>query len=397
MHRSLLHEDRPLPRRRGKPEIMSQFLILLCSIWTTCLAAATQTWTWETYSDGRDVWLRSACDGAVIFDYRLGAGGAIAEMRDVADGKKRLLSPSFQGETTDRIIQWTWWSSSITHAVAELPKFEHRFNVTQGGDFAGQLAPIIAVIMQPSSRHVDVYSVPEDQWKSQQQAAMQTKISALTRYEMATDGVLIIRRIMLVGRVMLHGKITPLTKLYVEGWTPFDRSGTFDGLALGLDQKGTPNWWYRAGENIPNYPGLSAAKTNGYAVVFPTQNSQTNPAVGLVFGKGEVTPAGKGNAYLLNTMSWDNGIGVLPALQLADVAEDSVIEVTLALLPRRQLDADMAAKLHALVPQIPAPILHPPGTAFTGEMADIIARLHANRSAAGKRTEHLASQRVTSP
>jgi|GEM_PF-2088270 len=376
---------------------MSRRFTLLLSIAATHIVAAAPTWTWKTFTDERDIWLRSSCDGVLMFDYRLGAGGAIAEMRDVPSGNKRLLSPSFQGEATDRIIQWTWWSDSITNAVAGLPSFEHRFNVTQGGDFVGQPAPIIAVMIRPKENIVDVFSVPQDQWKTQQQSFMKNKISALTRYEMAADGVLKVRRVMLVDRVKLTGKTTPFAKLYIEGWSPFDRSGTFDGLALALDGKGTPNWWYRAGENIPNYPVLAAAKTSGYAVVYQTSNPQANPAVGLVFGTGEVIPANKSNALVLNTMSWDNGIAILPALGLADVAEGSVIDVTIALLPRRSLDAEMSARLRALVPQIPAPIVHPPGTAFTGEIAKIVTQLRANQSSTGKRTEHLATQISTTP
>lgn len=353
-------------------------------------AAADPVWTWQAFTFQNDVWLRSYADGKGMFDFRLGAGGAIAEMRDVQAGYKRLLSPSFQGEATDRIIQWTCWSDSITHPITGLPSFEHRFNITQGGDFSGQITPTLSVCIRSGVNIVDVYSVPQDQWKTQQQAHMQSKFSTLTRYEMADGGVLKIRRVILVDRVYLSGAETQFAQLYLEGWSPFDRSGTFDGLALSLDSKGDPNWWYQAGSNIPNYPSFATASTHGYAVVYQVGSHQTHTAVGLVFGRGQVNPATAGNAYVLNMMSWDNGIGILPAIRLSGVALGSVIDSTIAVLPHSGLNAEMSAELSALVPQIPAPVVHPPTADLGGELGDIVARLQANLLTTGVRTQNLA-------
>ena len=50
---------------------------------------------------------------------------------------QNLLAPSFQGERTDRVVQWTLWElgQTIRHNVASLPDFEDRFNLTQAGTF----------------------------------------------------------------------------------------------------------------------------------------------------------------------------------------------------------------------------------------------------------------------
>jgi hypothetical protein len=359
--------------------------------------AADPLWTWEAFTYENDVWLRSYYNGQGMFDFRLGAGGAIAQMRDVQASYKRLLSPSYSGEVTDRIIQWTWWSDSITNVVAGLPTFEYRFNVTQGGTYANQISPTMTVHINPGTNIVDVYSMPLDQWKTQQQPYMQSKISALTRYEMAADGVLKVRRVMLVDHVYLHGAETQFRKLYVEGWSPFDRSGTFDGLALAVNANGTPTWWYKAGYNIPNYPNFAVSNTHGYAVVYKISSPSTSTAVGLVYGQGQVAPAGAGNTHVLNSMDWNNGIAILPALNLNDVALGSVIDVTVALVPRRTLTSDMASQLTALVPQIPAPVVYPSNTTFSGELAYIVPQLQANLNQSGQRTEHLAALIVTEP
>lgn len=354
--------------------------------------AVEPVWTWKTSINQGDVWLRSEAGGQGMFDFRLGAGGAIAELRDIQADNKRLLSPSFQGEATDRIIQWTWWSETVTNVVEGLPAFEHRYNLTQGGTFSGGISPSMSVHIKEGSNIVDVYSVPLDQWKTEQQPHMKGKVSALTRYEMAPNGVLKVRRVMLVDHVKLRGKKMGFENLYIESWSPFDRSGTFDGLALAVDSSGNPTWWYLAGTNIPNYPGLAVASTSGYAVVYRNGSHQTNTAVGLVFGKGQVSPATDGNSHVLNLMTWDNGIGILPALNLTNVAPGSVIDSTFALVPRRALDAEMAAQLTALVPQIPAPVVHAPGSkTFTGELGGIVKQLRTNLKESGKRTQNLAA------
>ena len=65
-----------------------------------------------------------------------------SETISVADDKiEELLSPSFREEATDRVIQWTWWSSSALNPIKGLPEFEWRYNVTQGGNFSGRFTP----------------------------------------------------------------------------------------------------------------------------------------------------------------------------------------------------------------------------------------------------------------
>lgn len=74
---------------------------------------------WKVEVEGEDVWLKLSAGGSNTFALRLGAGGAISEIKG---GGKSLLSPSFQGEVTDRVIQWTIWSDTVTNRVASLPK-----------------------------------------------------------------------------------------------------------------------------------------------------------------------------------------------------------------------------------------------------------------------------------
>jgi hypothetical protein len=387
-----------MDNRPPSAPLLGLLTTVLLFLLAPCLRAA-DNWTWESSIVKDDLWLASSFHGRKQFTFRIGAGGAISELRDVHEKDQPLLSPSFKGEATDRIIQWTAWSDSVTHPIPALPKFEWRFNVTQGGTFVGQLSPTTLVRKSPDGRTLDVYSVPQDQWKSEQQPHMRGKLAALTRYEMAGSGVLKIRRVLRVGDVTLDGNpMAGFEQFYLEAWTPFLRSpGAFDALALSIDPAGKPDLWYRAGQNLPAYPRLKVATTKGYGAVFNTGDPARHTAVALVYGVKQVHVVSDppredaANQYVLNSMEWDNGIAVLPALSLHDLKEGAIIDQTLYLIPRPAMDAEMAALLGELVKATPAPAVYPPGTHLTGELAEIATTLKASLSQPGHRTDHLAT------
>ncbi len=209
-------------------------------------ANAEETQQWKVETERNDIWLKLSFGGNIDFALRLGAGGAISEIKR---GGQPLLSPTFQGEATDRIIQWTIWSDTVTNRVALLPKkFEWRFNITQGGSFDGTISPSTEVRIDAGLGIVDVYSVPQDQWRTEQREAMQCKLSCLTRYEMRPEGVLLIRRWIRVGDLALNGQRSTFADLQVEAWNPFLRdTAAFDAVALGLDEQGNPNQIFPVG------------------------------------------------------------------------------------------------------------------------------------------------------
>ena len=217
-----------------------------------------------------DIWLFLFKNGQATYDFRLGAGGAIAEMRDRTAGFKHFLAPSFNGEVTDRVVQWTIWSFNghIKNAGATgLPDFEKRYNVTQGGTFTNQIHEVISVAVNQSINRVDVYSKSGLQWKSANQNALKGIHTALTRYTLDDRGFLKVRRIVLVAQPSQNGVPKNWTDLYLEGWTPMKAGqNDFNGLALGLNNNGDPTHWYLHNYNIPTYPQWEANTLNGYAV-----------------------------------------------------------------------------------------------------------------------------------
>ena len=361
--------------------------LIACSVALSWLSAARANWTWQAFTFDNDIWMRTFDDGQPIFDYRLGAGGSVAEVRNIPNGFQRLLSPSFNGELTDRVIQYTTWSNTVLNVVPELPAFEHRYNLTQAGTADGLLSPTMDVEINQATQTIDVWSVPQDQWRAQQQSAMSSATSTLTRYQMLEEGVLQIRRILRVGDVTLNGAPTNFDDLYVEAWTPFDRSpDTFNALALGLDAAGTPNWWYRAGFNIPNYPQFDADVTKGYAVAYNEQAPNDSSALAIVYGQGDIVSDGSSDVHQLNSLDWNNGLAALPGLHLYDVDTGTIIDQSVFLVAREGLDAELSSLLTQLAAEAPAPVVYDPQTAFSGELADIVARLNQQ---VGERTDEL--------
>ncbi len=62
----------------------------------------------------KDLWVRVLYQDKPLYDFRIGAGGVIAEFRDATVGyRKLLMSPSRTGGEIDRVIQEVFWAYNI--------------------------------------------------------------------------------------------------------------------------------------------------------------------------------------------------------------------------------------------------------------------------------------------
>ena len=384
-----------------------------------CLASSNRCvaqWTWDIKNDGTDIWLQSSLNRQSMFDYRLGTGGAIGEMRDNLNNNRSLLATSFAGESTDRIIQSTVWSQNIQNDIRKRGyQYYDRFNLTQGGTKSGRFSPTMQVLTNPQANRVDIYSVARDQWDSLQQPHMQSQFSTMTRYEMKDDGVLRIRRVMRVGEVTVDGRSEEFDRMYLEAWTPFRQKGVFNSMTRKIKSTGKParNFSYRGNESFPTYPGWRVEETKGYAAVYKKKDPQSNRAAGIVFGQKQLEHAGfsgdnpNNDRYVLNSMAWrlgtDKGIAVLPGIEFDrigmanPVTAGSIIDQSIEIVARHGLDAEFGELLRELSGELPAPILYSSDYAFTGELAGIVSQLNANLSLQGTRTDHLGAISQTVP
>ena len=368
--------------------LVGLFMLIAGAVRIAEAANADGTNQWKVEFEGDDVWLKLSSGGSNAFALRLGAGGAVSEIKG---GGQSLLSPSFQGEVTDRIMQWTIWSDTVTNRVASLPKkFEWRFNVTQGGCFDGTISPTTEVWIDAGRGIVDVYSVPQDQWKTEQREAMRCQLSCLTRYEMKPDGVLLIRRWIRVGDLTLNGQRTAIADLQVESWNPFlRRAAAFDAVALGLDEQGNPTKVHSTGAGFPHYPKIPADQTAGWAVVFNQHKLTNAPCIAVVFGREN--PLSHGGKQELNLMQWRDGLAVLPKAVFRNVEPGSVLEHSLVLVFRSRFDARSRDQLNVLAKTIPPPKLWRPTGEKTREIVKIAEKLAGNEGVVGMRTEHLGT------
>ena len=364
-----------------------------------CLAASRlpAAWTWAERNDGTDLWLTASRDGSALFDLRLGAAGSIAELRYRPAGGQDLLANPYGNNDTDRVVQWTLWSDSYAATSAGVSE---PFNEDLAGSGDGTFTPTVAV--QSAGPVLDVYSLPQDQWDQSLNAAMQARYSALTRYELLPNGVLKVRRVVLTGSVANQPDGGRSYDVYFEQWNPFRvDAASFSAYALSLDAGGRPDWWYRAEDNVPYYQYLPAVNSFGYAVIYQEAAWQTQPVVGVVFGTQDVAFApdpelgSTSGRHVFNSMGWgeqtpgDQGIALLPALELFAVPSQSVIDYTYYLVLRPGADAALKSDLETLAAATPAPTLYGPSHVFSGELGSIVATLGANWAAPGFRTDHL--------
>ena len=369
--------------------LRSTLLVLLLAGGAVAAEQRPARWKWSMLHQGDDVRLECSSGAKIGYSFTIGAGGGISAIDDLDSKPQSLLAPTFKGEHTDRIVQWTAWCDDIVSDIKTAAPSAGRFNITQGGDVEGSFATIVDVVPDEKNHRLDVFAVPQEQWKVEQQKEIHCRLSCLTRYDLLPEGVLKISRFIRIGKVTLHGKPTRFNRLYVEGWTPFLRSPkAFDAVATGLDGNGVPTRSYATGKAFPYYPNIDATASAGYAVAFNDKHPK-GTALGVVFGSKPPTPAGKQNQCLLNLMEWDDGVAILPGVVFHDVEQGSIVEQTIYLLARPGLSKEMRDLLTATAASASPPTLHAPAALAAGDLRQIDARLNANTEKPGQKTEHL--------
>lgn len=339
-------------------------------------------WNSRVQLVGNDVWLRTVKpNGTAHLDIRLGAAGVIAEIRDVDTGKS-LLAPSFNNEVTDRVAQWTIWEigSVVRHDVPSLPDFEDRFNMTQAGTFQNVLNGTTDVDVDFREREVDVWSVVNHNWKSEQNPHMQGTLTTLTRTTILEGGAILVRRIVRIGEIRLNGRTVSLSDPYFEAWTPFSDS-EFNSLALSINANGTPTQWFADGVNIPLYPFTPVEDTRGWAISYDRNRIYNSNNLAVIFGtdKGTVQRADgtvtDSHRFALNSMDFSGGMAILPGLLPGGLTEGAIIDQHLILLPGKGINGATPVQLDALAKRLPPPRVYHAGAELGGELVTIADRL----------------------
>ncbi|MEV6040731.1 hypothetical protein AB0L65_57155 [Nonomuraea sp. NPDC052116] len=358
----------------------------------TPAAAAAKGWTWKLLTEGTDVWQRNSWKGREQFDFRLGGGGCIPQMRHCPTGYRPLLSPTYEGEETDRVMQAVLWGLNVEAATNVL---DRRWNVNQAGTRPGAYQRTVRV-ERTTPTATDVWTIADRQWYAELVAdfAGSDAVPQLTRYTRLSNGTLEIRRVIRLPKVVNAGTTVANVEFYLENWLPFLRSAdAFTALALRLDANGDPSEWYRAGQNIPYYPWTPTSTTSGYAMVYQEGTHRTTPNVAVVFSKNPGTKHATSAVFenVRNSMDWDTGIGILPGAHIIGGEADSILDYTIRIVPNGGTSAGLVTDLNAQVAAIRPPALYGLSYALSGELGSIAGRLRGYlTSADGTRTNHLA-------
>lgn len=357
-------------------------------------SASAAGWSWAFLTINNDIWMRNSLNGTARFDFRLGGGGCIAQMRYAPNGFEPLLSPTAgSGEETDRVMQSVLWGVNV---VADDDNFPNpRWNINQAGNNPGQFSRVVEVL-QPTAATTDVYTIADLQWRPQLEDdfAGSDTVPQLTRYTRMAGGVLQISRIVRLPKVFNGGvEVNNVTFRFLN-WLPYRRSAAaFSALALGLAANGAPTWWYRAGDNLPFHPNFLASETNGYAAVYKEGAHSSTRVAGTVFsqGAGQTFSTTASIVNRLDMMDWGTGIGVLPVVFTNNTETDSILQYSIRIVTHPASNGAFVTKLQNHAAVVPEPVLYGPSHTFSGQLADIVDTLRdLVTSSAGTRTNHLA-------
>jgi hypothetical protein len=352
-------------------------------------------WTCSIYPFEDALWMLQSWQGQKLFDYRLGGAGVIAEMRDVQATYAALLSPSFKGEMTDRVIQYVAWDlKTLNPGVPGLDReFEWRFNITQAGRSDNVFAPTVEVRIDQAKCLVDVYSVPHNQWYPQQEFYFSSKLPTLTRYQFVANGDLLVRRVVMTTEFLFKGERRDFQQLLFDAWTPFAKA-RFNAVARSFLPDGTLGWW-EVSANFETYPSFPVDQSSGYAAVVKHPSPEKHTAIGWVFGTKQPC-AGPGcdgpnaGVYVYNQMQWDTGFALIPDWDFkAPVGPGLVLDQTFYLVPAKGADAYFLSRLQARVGQTPAPRVLTRQEAFTTDLCAIVKKLDVIANDPGVPTEKL--------
>jgi hypothetical protein len=351
-------------------------------------------WTWEIFPYNTDVWFRSYNAGIGKFDFRLGGGGCIANMRYCPDNYRSLLSPTAAGEETDRVMQSVYWGFNAVDSLKMNGTLDPRYNINQAGYSDGGFAQTLAVNYY-NQNTIEVYSLSKRQWYPTLDSEFGGQIASINQYELLNKGIIKVTKYLKSPNATYLNKPIPNFYAYIEQWLPFLKGGTndFDGLAFGLDNTGTPSWWYNT-SNIPSYPQYNVAtNSNGYAMVYNTGALGTHVNISVVLGKKapEFFNSTATGYYEFNSMQWNTGIGILPGLHASNIEPGSLIVIKYYIVPAEKSDAQLKTTLDSLVGVIENPKIYGPSYNFQDDLLKKMNILHLIESGTGLETNHLAN------
>lgn len=344
---------------------------------------------WTVYQDGADLRLRSYISGQSAFDFRIGGAGAISDILDLSNSNTRLIMPHGGTETTDRVLQWTLWDLQLSGAIPGQTGAGLRFNVNQVGNSANDFNSTSHIEVHPDGV-IDVWYKPDLQWNTGLQNQFGEHMSALTRYELAADGVIKVKHMIMVSDVTLNGQPATMAHASLGIWQPFlhDAVNGFTSVATQLDAAGTPLAGYTPSEMSTRLAqNLRYTNSNGYLVAYNANQSGSMPAIGVVFGK-ENSNDGTASAFMVD---FGSGLGINPNFDPNQPLQSgAVLEMNYCLVVRPSLDEKMSELVQQYAQTPMTNTVWQPGEASDSATSALIDQLSAVMAqSVGTRTDHV--------
>ncbi len=354
-------------------------------------------WSYQLYDDGPDIRLVTYdANGNAATRVRFGSAGVISSVVDARTGRN-LLAPSYQGEVTDRVVQWTIWEvgKNAVYDVPGLPGWEDRFNMTQAGTFSGALQGTTDVELNSAEGQLDVWAVVDRQWKSELEPFMDGEITTLTRTQMLDGGGMLVRRVLQLGETRRLGTQITIDSPYLVGWNTFSDS-VFDSLAISIDAQGNPDVWWDDSQ-IPYFPNTRVNETRGWATVYDRDNLASGQTMSVIFGNEEgIVHKGDGTTgdpryFVYNSMNFDGGMAINPGLATWQMPVGTIVDQYYLILPGQGIDAETPVVLDELAERLPAPQIYHPGSTLPADVAEIADRLSQLASESRTATDHIGT------
>ncbi|MCA9688693.1 MAG: hypothetical protein KC636_03740 [Myxococcales bacterium] len=358
----------------------------------TALAAG---WACTFNNVGGDLWLTTTEGGEARFELRVGAGGDLANLRylppDMSPPVELLTQDA---EATQYPAQMTAYSASVKYDHPDLIDSDDALQLRQSGNIEGAYAPTISVTIDQAGCQLDVYAVPQGQWRPELDPYITAKLSMHTRYKLIGAGRLFVRRTILVGESLLEGEAAALSVLTIDAQHHIDVL-PFGALAYELDASGAPTLFKTIGSITPN-ANLDVETTAGYVAMLNDLDLQNSVALGVAYGttplcRQVVGACGDAGTHRLSTSQVSGRVQVLPSLRLKNIAPGEVIEQVLVIAPQFGSDATFGGDLNSYADAIPGPIVLPADRfVYPPAFADELAVLEDNLDGVGANTDQLA-------
>lgn len=352
-------------------------------------------WECKVITEQDDIWLKTYFKGQPQFDYRIGAGGSIAEMRSLKGKKPQaLLAPSPYGRLADQQVQWTAIAQNLSRKLPNVPASGWQYQVAQGVAYDNLYVPTVAVLVKSSGCQVDVFSIPKEQYRPEQRTQWQGSFPNLTSYRIVGAGALALRQVVRISGARVEGKPAALTNLRLQTSLPLAKN-LFNTLGLGLDTEQQPRRSFGIGTSLPAFADWKQDKSDPLLLAYDAKGLADK--TGLLFGGSSQAPCRQSDTgcedfgeQRLNLFEASNSLNLLPSTLLPSVTPGDMLDQTLLLYPHYGLQTLSRPDLNWLLVQIPRPRLVPAGQQKAAGLSVIAAKLAFFEDTPGLRSNHLA-------